>query len=585
MATLARRLDRHLLAFCAVLLLAAGLRLHGLDWDQGQHQHPDERHISDVLSDRLYFPPRHGLAELFDPGASDLNPRSNDRASGRPRQFAYGSLPLLLTDVVACGAELLTGHTCRGDGQGTRYWTTYDHQYLVGRFLTVLADLALIVVTYALARRAFGAAAGLIAGAFLAVSVVNIQLAHFFATDTWSALFATAALWALYRAAERGPFADWRDWALAGVLTGASVASKLNTFVLVVPAAVALWYSLRGEMSDWPALGLRRAALLGLSTLAAFAILEPYALPAWSTYWRDFNEQAGIIGGSVDVPYTRQFTGALPVWHYAWNLWGYGLGVGLTGLGLAGLAASAWRVWRRRSAIDLLLLAWFLAYGIVINTVFAKFLRYTLPLAPVLAILGGALAARLLQGLGAGRQSLPLPLGEGRAEGVSEEEGRGRVLPYPRNWNRPREPATRSLFSLRWRWRPSSTNSMADATRAGFPCAPRDRIASVRPPTSLAWVMYSSEDIVSDVSMLSPRSKLPISSSRSAIAKCRLKTFTVARWTSRSTTFSSEVSPTDSSSILPPVVDTSADRSLMRGATCRSRRRIERRRAFASMLS
>ena len=97
--------------------------------------------------------------------------------------------------------------------------------------------------------------------------------------------------------------------------------------------------------------------------------------------------------------------------------------------------------------------------------------------------------------------------------------------------------------------------------------------------------MYSNEDIVSDVSMLSPRSKLLTSSSRSAIEKWRLKTLSVARCTSRSTIFSSVVSPTDSSSILPPVVETSAVRSLTRGATCCSRSRIERRRAFASMLS
>lgn len=397
MSAVARALDRHLLTLCAVVLLAAGLRLYGLDWDAGQHQHPDERHISDVLVSRLAVPPRQSLAELFDPGVSQLNPRSNDPQTGRPRQFAYGSLPLLLTDAVACAMDRLSGNGCHPDDPGPRYWTTYEHQYLVGRFLTVLADLALIVVSYLLARRAFGAMAGLVAALFLAVSVIHIQLAHFFATDTWSALFAMAALWALYRAADDGPFASWRAWALAGVMAGASVASKANTIGLVVPALVALWYSVRGEASDWLPLSLRRAAVLGVATLLAFAVLEPYALPALGVYLRDLNEQAAILGsGAVDVPYTRQFVGTLPVWHYLWNLWGYGLGAGLTLLGLAGLAASAWRAWRRRSAIDLMLLAWFLAYGLLITTVFAKFLRYTLPLVPVLAILAGAVAARAL---------------------------------------------------------------------------------------------------------------------------------------------------------------------------------------------
>jgi hypothetical protein len=304
-----RRLDRHLVVLCAVLLLAAGFRFHGLDWDVGQHQHPDERHISTVMLDRLFIPPRHDLAGLLDPATSDLNPRSNEPGTNRPRQFAYGSLPLLLTEGVSCLLEVVSGHVCRPDGPGTRYWTTYQGQYLVGRALTVLADLALIVVTFLLARRAFGATAGLIAAALLAVSVVNIQLAHFFATDTWSALFATAALWGLYRAADKGPFASWADWALAGALAGASVASKPNTMSLAVPALAALWFSLRGEMSDWLPLALRRGLMLGGATILSFAVLEPYALPTLGTYLRDFNEQAAIIGGSADVPYTRQIAG------------------------------------------------------------------------------------------------------------------------------------------------------------------------------------------------------------------------------------------------------------------------------------
>lgn len=389
-----RAVDRFLLALAAILLLAAGLRLVGLDWDSGTHQHPDERHISDVLSSRLFVPPRHGLAELLDPDRSDLNPRKLNPESGRPYQFAYGSLPLLLTDAVACAMDVVTGRACAPDSNRPQFWTTYNQQYLVGRFLTVLADLALIVVTALLARRAFGDLAGLVAGLFLAVSVVHIQLAHFFATDTWSALFATAALWALYRAADDGPFASWRAWALAGIFAGASVASKANTLGLAVPALVALWYSVRGEPTDWLPLAVRRTAVLGGATLLAFAVFEPYALWTMGTYLRDLNEQANILGSGVaDVPYTRQFTGALPVWHYLWNLWGFGLGPGLTLLGLVGLGASAWRAWRQRSPIDLMLLSWFLTYGLLINTVFAKFLRYTLPLAPVLAILAGAAVA------------------------------------------------------------------------------------------------------------------------------------------------------------------------------------------------
>ena len=41
--------------FLVVLLLAAFLRLYGLNWDQGQHLHPDERFLTQV-TERLEIP-------------------------------------------------------------------------------------------------------------------------------------------------------------------------------------------------------------------------------------------------------------------------------------------------------------------------------------------------------------------------------------------------------------------------------------------------------------------------------------------------------------------------------------------------
>lgn len=421
----------------AIVMVAAGLRLVGLDWDAGTHQHPDERHISSVMLDRLQVPPAD-WGRLLDPSTSELNPRSNDPNTGQARQFAYGSLPLILTEAVACGLDTLSNRVCQPvalapvnlpAGRQPPYWTTYEHEYLVGRFLTVLADLGLILVSTLLARRAFGGWASLVTAGFLAASVVNIQLAHFFATDTWSALFAMAALWALYRAADRSSDNGWQGWALAGILAGASVASKVNTIGLGIPALVALWWSyhqlrhrqLAGVWAPlWPV--IRQATVLALATLLSFAILEPYALLRLGTYLRDINEQAAILGsGTVDVPYTRQFVGTLPVWHYLQTLWGYGLGPGLTILGLAGIAAAGWRAWRRRSPIDIFLLSWFVAYGLLINTVFAKFMRYTLPLVPILAILGGALVVRASQQW----------LGQGRQRGLVEPPEPGGAEPVP----------------------------------------------------------------------------------------------------------------------------------------------------------
>src|SRR3989344_4227432 len=42
--------------FIAILLLAAFFRLYGLNWDQNQHLHPDERFLT-MVSTSLKWPP------------------------------------------------------------------------------------------------------------------------------------------------------------------------------------------------------------------------------------------------------------------------------------------------------------------------------------------------------------------------------------------------------------------------------------------------------------------------------------------------------------------------------------------------
>ena len=51
-------------ALLIILIVAAGLRLYELNWDEGQHAHPDERWIAMVAPTITW--PDDG-ADLFDP--------------------------------------------------------------------------------------------------------------------------------------------------------------------------------------------------------------------------------------------------------------------------------------------------------------------------------------------------------------------------------------------------------------------------------------------------------------------------------------------------------------------------------------
>src|SRR5579872_3385151 len=71
------------LALVGLTLLGLALRLYGLNWDQGNNFHPDERQIL-FRTMTLSWP--HSLAQFLNPATSPLNPHF----------FAYGTFPLYL---------------------------------------------------------------------------------------------------------------------------------------------------------------------------------------------------------------------------------------------------------------------------------------------------------------------------------------------------------------------------------------------------------------------------------------------------------------------------------------------------------
>jgi hypothetical protein len=134
--------------------------------------------------------------------------------------------------------------------------------------------------------------------------------------------------------------------------------------------------------------------------LAAFALSNPFALLAFPVFWRNLVEQASIARGVLDVPYTRQFHAT---WPYLYPVvqqlrWGMGWPLGLVACG--GLAYGVWRAVReppRRA--EWVLLAWTVPGFALFGALYAKFPRYLLPLAPLLAIYG----ARMLTVLACGK--------------------------------------------------------------------------------------------------------------------------------------------------------------------------------------
>ncbi len=378
-------------ALAIVLAVAAYFRWTGLAWDSGYLFHPDERQILLVVSN-LHFP--DNPLELFSPGSS-LNPKF----------FAYGSFPIYFLRALtpfALSTEIVGPWA---DDQLARI-------ALFGRALSGLFDLGTIVMTYALGRRIYDARVGLIAAACVAVTVLHIQLSHFYAVDTLLTFFIVATLYCAFRVAQEPtpekfvtrflPKNGLRIF-LCGLCFGLALATKITALSLVFPILYACYHS-----TNAPTLKFSRARLieiwrvirrpfLQISSIAflVFIVTQPYALIDWYAFGRDVIREAFVARGWLDYPYTRQYADTLPFIYQVTQgaIWGMGLPLGIFAWGGGVVFIAQW--WKTREWRDPFLLSFALIYFITISLQYTKYLRYLLPLLPILYIMAACAFTRL----------------------------------------------------------------------------------------------------------------------------------------------------------------------------------------------
>ena len=212
-----------------VLALAGYLRLSGMNWGEGEHQHPDENFLSGVVANLRAHKCADAalpidacpaekqvwinLGDYFDSATSTLSPYNR-----RQTFFVYGNLPITLVRVAA-----------EATGQ-------LDVK-LLGRQFSAFADLFTILILYAILSRLYDRRVALLASLFSALTVMQIQQSHFFTTDLFVNPFAFLAiyfaveimLWKDQRLETRGLPADSTSSLESPVADLHSPASDLNT--------------------------------------------------------------------------------------------------------------------------------------------------------------------------------------------------------------------------------------------------------------------------------------------------------------------------------------------------------------------
>ncbi|MCA9961756.1 MAG: phospholipid carrier-dependent glycosyltransferase, partial [Anaerolineales bacterium] len=272
---------------------------------------------------------------------------------------------------------------------------------------------------------------GLLAAALLALNVMHIQLAHFFTSDPYLTFFVVTAVYFMVRSTDNGfplenqallPFSLF----MAAVFVGLAIGSKFAAIMLLLPLLLVFW--LRGGVRWWWGWGTAVfVAFLAFFLTNPFAVLDfscqvltpetqfgPFTIPAldWrSCYLENIVTQGAMVGGDIDLPFTRQYRDTLPLLYPIEMQLRWGMGLLL---GVAAFAGFGWAIWQAlrqqkirhwRQSLDLqslianaplwVTLTWTVPFFLTTAWFYVKFMRYLQPVTPFLLLYGAALLLSL----------------------------------------------------------------------------------------------------------------------------------------------------------------------------------------------
>lgn len=325
-----------------ILLSGAFYRFAYLNWDEGHWFHPDERNVAMAVG-KLHF---------FD----QLNPQF----------FAYNGLWFYLTRAVAEAVSAVTAQPAwLGDWQAIN---------LITRFLSALFSTLSLVLVFIVTRKLINTKAALLAAALSAYTVGYLQYAHYGVTESllifWVLLIIQLSL--------------THQWVWLSLVCGLAVATKTSALAfLLIPGITWLLEMFHKE---------RRASLLRLTPflILVFAatcfLFSPYSLLSWAKFKESMTYESGVVSGRLAVPYTVQFTHAKDYLFSLSNL-PWHLGPLLALFGVAGVIGwLAHQVVKRKLSAFFPALVFTVLYFGYVGAWYTKFIRYLLPIYPILII-------------------------------------------------------------------------------------------------------------------------------------------------------------------------------------------------------
>jgi 4-amino-4-deoxy-L-arabinose transferase-like glycosyltransferase len=349
-----------------IFILAIVLRLFGLNWDQNQHLHPDERFLTMVASD-VNLP--KNISEYFNTAKSPLNPENKNYSF-----YVYGTVPLLITRSIA---ELL--------GK-----TNYDSIFIVGRILSAFFDSLIIFLLFGIGKILKLKSKTVIASlVFYALAILPVQLSHFFTVDTFVVFFSTLTVYLFLK------YYDSQKYLFliaSGFSLGITLANKISIGITLPLFLLFILFLKIKLLKKTKIIKILKEVLLSELTflffaIIAFRIFQPYAFNGLINISPLFIKSITIanqmITGEYDYPPNIQWHGTIPILHPLINIFLFGLGPILTLLSIFGVYKI---IFTKRNKALIFIICFTAVILFYQGIQLAKYMRYFYPIYPFLVL-------------------------------------------------------------------------------------------------------------------------------------------------------------------------------------------------------
>ena len=341
---------------CLIIFIGFFLRVVGINWDQSQHLHPDERFLT-MVSSTISLP--KSIREYFNTNISKFNPNNNGFGF-----YVYGTFPLLITKVFAQLFNL----------------NSYDQIFLVGRFLSAFFDSLTILLIFLISQKIFQKTKPALTSSFLyAICIFPIQQSHFFTVDATTVFLFILSIYLLIS----------KKNILSGLIFGITLASKTSIGIVLPFVFLFIFFQNKNYLSNF-----FKCFLFGVFLLISFRVFQPYAFDGLikisPIFVKNIHEAHQMITGEIDYPPNIQWQHTLPFIHTLGNLFFVGLGPITFILVVFGVFKFLKNKNKFKNWPATLLMVIIFTVFIYHASLLAQYMRYFYPIYPFLIIFVGA---------------------------------------------------------------------------------------------------------------------------------------------------------------------------------------------------